>query len=233
MEEKYKVDEIEFEMTHFLLVNNLPFSMTEPLLKFSQALKEKELDRYLHITNITRQKASIIASEGIGPQLKEDIRKIIDNQPYSLIGSDKFGKTFLAISIRYMEENLPFSKMYALIALTDDYTGKKLAEIVNKEVLTTEEPRRNLIGVVSDGAGNMRGPEKGLVSRLQKALPHILSYHCVCHCLALVNEKASRDSLGTLITLVKEISSTFAFSKKKNLNLEQFRVAWKEIQKRF
>jgi len=78
-------------------LNNLPFSITEPLIELCQKLKEKDLINYADSTNLTRQKASVILSHGITPSLIESMDKLMETQPYSLIvdeGADKVGKIF-------------------------------------------------------------------------------------------------------------------------------------------
>ena len=216
--DRHQKDRFDFELTKFITLNNLPFSITEPLIELCQKLKEKDLINYADSTNLTRQKASVILSHGITPSLIESMDKLMETQPYSLIvdeGADKVGKTFLAISIQFLKEGHVCTKLYSLIHLNEDYTGETFYKIVNERILNTSAKKKNVISLVTDGAGNMRGCDNGLSSRMEEQMPYILTIHCTAHVLSLILERATTAVFGDMVELIKSISNTFAFSNQK------------------
>ncbi|MCO5590602.1 hypothetical protein L7F22_044573 [Adiantum nelumboides] len=50
-----------------------------------------------------------------------------------------------------------------------------------------ELPLQKMIGIATDGASVMTGASNGVVSRLKRSIPHLLSFHCIAH----------RESLAT------------------------------------
>ncbi|KAI5062963.1 hypothetical protein GOP47_0021510 [Adiantum capillus-veneris] len=57
-------------------------------------------------------------------------------------------------------------------------------------------PLHKMIGIATDGASVMIGANNGVVSRLKKVVPHLLSFHCVAH-----RESLAADVLGELNVL--------------------------------
>ena len=71
---------------------------------------------------------------------------------------------------------------------------------------------KSIISLTTDGAPSMVGREKGVVSRLKKDNPDLITYHCIIHqsvlCASLDDEY--RGVMETVIKMVNFLRSTSA-----------------------
>lgn len=225
----------EFQVTKFILSNNLPFSITEPLVELFKKLKENDLIRQCNFSKLDRTRARTIATECFSEEIQEKLEEIMDNNFFHLIideVSDGYGNGYLGISIRYLNNNVPITQLYKLIKLEDNYTGEGICQMLEETILFSEVRKHHLISLITDGASNMCGEYKGVSSLLAKSVKHLFWLHCVSHCLNLILENAATNTMGDTVTLVKDISSTFAFSNANHSILSEIQDETDHKQKR-
>ena len=206
----------EFKLAKFISCHNLSFSLIEPLTSFMKELSVDEIIRQSNFSSIDRTRARVIVNEGISMSIKSQLETKMDTSYYHLIideVSDRFGNGYLGISIRYLDTDLsPRTRFYRLIKLKTDCTGEELHKILDETVLFSRIRENNLISIITDGAPAMAAENKGVATRIASSVKHLFWLHCTCHCFNLIIDKASSTCISNIITLVKEISATFAFS---------------------
>ena len=142
-------ERFEFEIIKFVVGNNLSFSLIETLMSLFKTFQEEDLLRQVNFSKLDRKRGSIIANVYISDFIKKIIEMKMDTGFYHLIideVSDRFGKGYLGISVRFLDENLkPSTKFYRLIKLEDDSSGEALFSILMSTILFTEKRRKNFV----------------------------------------------------------------------------------------
>jgi len=133
------IDEVrfKFDLVCFLIVNNLPFHLSQNLLSFIQQTNQMYSSEMIHRANINDNQVTNIATSCIGEVLSERVLAEMINSPYSLsmdLGSDKYGSHYLSISARYFENeksNETHTKFIGLIKMEESTVGEILYQKVN------------------------------------------------------------------------------------------------------
>jgi hypothetical protein len=68
------------------------------------------------------------------------------------------------------------------------------------------------MGICSNEAGNMIGPEQGVCYRLQQRFPHIIVVKHFCHLFNNVFKKAIKAFPDKILSLIKDICNRFSDS---------------------
>ena len=217
-------ERFEFEIIKFVVGNNLSFSLIETLMSLFKTFQEEDFSRQVNFPKLDRKRGSIIANIYMSDFIKRIIEMKMDTGFYHLIideVSDRFGKGYLGISVRFLDENLkPSTKFYRLIKFEDDSSGEALFSILMSTILFTEKRRKNLVSLVTDGTGNMTGEEKGVASRIAEIVPDLFWFHCICHCINLTIRTTCTNATEDMTRFVQEISNTFAFSNIEHAKLQ-------------
>ena len=94
--------------------------------------------------------------------------------------------------------------------LETDTKGESVYRAVEDYFQKKSIPRTNIISCATDGAPSMVGRQRGFLSYLKKAVPKVLTVHCVIHRQHLVAKNLSEklhESLSTVITAVNKIKA--------------------------
>ncbi|XP_040582182.1 SCAN domain-containing protein 3-like [Lepeophtheirus salmonis] len=88
--------------------------------------------------------------------------------------------------------------------------GESVFDIVDNFFKEKKIPLTNALACATDGAPSMIGPYRGFISFLKKAVPGVLTVHCVIHRQHLVAKHLSgrlHKSINTVITSVNKIKA--------------------------
>ena len=94
--------------------------------------------------------------------------------------------------------------------LETDTKGESVYRAVEDYSQKKSIPLTNIISCATDGAPSMIGRHRGFLSYLKKAVPKVLTVHCVIHRQQLVAKNLSKklhESLSTVITAVNKIKA--------------------------
>ena len=94
--------------------------------------------------------------------------------------------------------------------LETDTKGESVYRVVEDYFQKKSIPLTNIISCTTDGALSMVGRHRGFLSYLKKAVPKVLTVHCVIHRQHLVAKNLSEklhESLSTVITAVNKIKA--------------------------
>ena len=225
---------LKFDLTTFIVNNNLPFNLGPKLMKFMQEC----FDRYDPLTisqvKITNHQVSQIVVECLSSEMKQRNLSLLESSPFSISvdeGTDKLGKTYLAISARLFTsllDNEPEDKLLGLLEVGDSSTGEALYKKIKDFIFSSinkEKVEANFMGICCDHSSNMISEkEKGLAERLKKDYPHIFIIHDYSHIFNLVMQEAIDQFPPEIIKIISNICACFGRSSQKKFK-------FKEIQK--
>jgi len=215
----------QFEITGFLMRNSLPFKLAPNLNRLIKQIVSIHSLTDLKNSSITREKASEIAGDIIGPTIKNKLLADLKKSLYSIsIDEAIIQKTeYLAINARYLENDESIQTVTKLIALVDlgkSCTGETLYNAIANLLFTgdgSEERKQNLIGISCDGASKMISTgDKSVTSRLKKEIPHLIGIHDICHALNLVLDRCLDSFPVDYRKIIETISKTFSHSSQRN-----------------
>lgn len=121
----------QFQITKFIIANNLPFSIAENLTKFIQEVNEAHSLEAQAGFNCKDSHVSKFASKSIAPMLKEQYLLDLETKPFSLAidEASKGNISYLAISATYFlspKDAFPRTKIIALIKVQETASGEAL-----------------------------------------------------------------------------------------------------------
>lgn len=112
-------------------------------------------------------------------------------------------------------------------------TSDHVHEALEKVLIDNNLLKKNMVGLATDGASVMRGCKKGVATKFQNELPHLVTSHCMAHRLQLAAEKAANEVpyLIKYIGICNQLAKALKFSPKlcrmfeaaKEMNEEQAR----------
>ena len=89
--------------------------------------------------------------------------------------------------------------------------------------------QKETIAVATDGCSVMRGKHNGLVVRLEREIPHLVSIHCVAHDLQLAILDASSDLECMSKTFDPTLKSLFNFYLRSGGISVSSRFSWRKV----
>ena len=225
---------LKFEIVSYLIAHNLPFSFAESLLDFVQSVQSKYETETVNRTRIYDENVIFIARDCIASDIKEKIRAQMRTSSFSIAvdgGHDKFGKSFLAVSVRYFPQTnsiQPQTKLYGLIEMGESSTGEVLYNKVNELLFSGNDGqllKKNFIGNCTDGAPNMISEkDKGLSNRLKRDNPHIVITHDYCHCYNLIIQEGLAQFPAKIIAIITSMSSHFRRSSQRKTHFRRIQL---------
>jgi len=169
--------QFRFEVTSFLIQNNLPFDLSDKLSAFISTLVQKFTSDELSIFTVDRNHISDIAGSCLGPFFQQSYLNLLKNTPFSLSldeGSIKGNTEYLAVNARYLETSTSLhttTKLIAMIQLEGSKTGETLYNLLVSLLFTGsdgEMRKKMCLGNCTDGAANMISSGNSfLTSRLE------------------------------------------------------------------
>jgi hypothetical protein len=229
---RHKKDNVEyfrFEISNFIVQNNLPFSLCERLASFIQSLVHTHSNSTLLSFTANRKHVTGYISDAIAPLLKEKYFKILETSPFSISideGCAKGNVQYLAVNARFLphtESVKTKTKLIGLIAMGTSSSGKTVFDEVYKLLFSDKEGaerrKQNFIGISTDATSAMISKkEAGATNRLLSQFEQLIVVHDYCHALNLVLEKSVLSFPEYYFTMVKKIVASFHIRPKRLLN---------------
>ena len=213
--------DLDFLFTKFVIENKLPFSSAKPLLSFIQHICANFGLTFIKEYDITRNTVQKI-NNVISQTLKVSIFERLESSPFSLSldgASDRFGKSFLAVCAKYVDENHDSvnSKLLSIIPLGGSSTGEVLYEKIKETILKNERIESNFMGICTDEGPNMVGKDKGIASRLQKEYAYLVNMSDPSHLYNTIFKKALKAIPMKVIDMINDITHQFSSNQQKAL----------------
>jgi len=220
-----------FEITNFIIKNNLPFSFAEKFGPFLQKLlQEFTLDSLLQFSVRTKH-ITKIASQCIASTIQEKYLQTLKHTFFSLAideSSMKGTTEYLNISARFFDQEdseRTVTKLLGVIQLDGSKTGKTIYDLVEGFLFTGlegKERKKKLMGIATDHGSNMiSSVGAGVTNRFQSDLPYLVITHDFCHALSLILEDCIQSFPTEFQDIVKNISSMFSRSPSRAANFKR------------
>jgi len=188
-------ESFRFDLMTFIVQENLPFEFVDTFMTFMKGLLNSYKTKSL-LSFIMNRKILTSITNSTGKIYKEKYLKILESTPYSLAvdeGTTKMNETYLGINAKFMVSDAILeakTKLLGLIKLGKSSAGESLYNLVKDFLFSGEGKEKrlgNLMGIVSDGATNMRSLQgAGLTNRFKSEVKHIVTMHDFCHVKNLV-----------------------------------------------
>lgn len=233
---------LKFEVARFIITHNLPFSFGKSLVEFIQYIANRFDLLTIEDTSVYNKQISHIAKNCVASTIKERYLSLLETSPFSLSideGTDKSGKSYLALSVRCFLEsnnNEPEEKFLCLIKLEDSSTGEVLYDKINEILfhgIKADILKSNFIGICSDHGSNMLSnkigyqklteSKKGVLNRFKVDFPHCFVIHDYAHAFNIIIEEGVSKFPAHIISIVNKICAHFSRS-------PQNRVKFRKIQ---
>jgi len=225
---------LKFSITCFLITNNLPFNLGPKLANFFKSTFETYDPSIISQVKLTDHQVNHIAVRHLSSEIKIKNALILESSPFSISideGTDKMGKTYIAISARCFSSPSdiePEDRLLGLIEGGESATGEAIYEKVTNffnSLINKSKFEENFMGICCDHSSNMISEgEKGLTERLRKDYPYIYTIHDYAHIFNLVLQEAIDQFPNRIIKLISSICNHFTRSSQRKCKL-------KEIQK--
>jgi len=128
------------------------------------------------------------------------------------ISSDVHGHSYLAICVRFLEEDnyeRPVTKLFSILPINDSSTGETLFKMISDKIFIEDDIKLNFMGIVSDDGSNMTGEEKGVAQRLKDVYTYIITFKDISHGLNNIFKKALKAIPAHVQSMIISISSHF------------------------
>jgi uncharacterized protein (UPF0305 family) len=117
-------------------------------------------------------------------------------------------ESLLLAYVRFVKDESLVQELLFARQLETDTKGESVFCVVDDFFKEKEIPLLNILACATDGAPSMVGRHRGFISFLKKAVPGVLTVHCVIHRQHLVAKKLSgrlHKSMSTVITAINKI----------------------------
>ena len=216
---------LNFRFAKFILENRLPLAIIDPLLSFIKELQKDFKPEIIRKSSLSRSILKIIIDDCIAKDLKEEITQKLRTRPFSIAldgSSDVFGKAFLGITAKYIEEDnssYPITKLISVLPIEESSTGEEFYRKIKEGLLSDPLIERNFLGIATDEGSNMVSDTKGVSSRLLQDYPYILPIRDFSHIYNLIFKKAMKGFQRDILEIVPSISSHFGRSSQRRSKL--------------
>lgn len=231
--EEQKIEEedlYKFRIAEFIVRNRLAYSLGPSLCSFISEMAANVSLSTFRDAVLSRQTVTDLVQNCIGKTLKEDIYYCMRKSPFSISvdqSSDIYGKNYLAICVKYLEENEceePATKLLSIVQMGESYTGEAIFEKVKAEVLIDKEIEKNIMGVASDQGSNVSSPNVGLAGRLQNEYPYTIHVSDFSHLYHLILKEAVSVFPKDVLNIISDLSSHFSRSPQRRAKFEAVQV---------
>ena len=152
----------------------------------------------------------------------DNLNTILENKKFSLFvdeGTDISNTKLLCMVVRYFcdEKQCVVTQLLEILPLdAANCTAEALADAVVKCLEKRNIPLKNIIAMASDNASVMVGNNNSLMTKLQlHADKSFIAIKCICHSLHIVASKAAMMLPRNVEDLIRNISSYFSHSSKR------------------
>lgn len=229
-----KIATAEVLFSGYFSEHHVPFVHIDHLLDVcKKAFPDSEIAKKL---SFKRTKLSYIIQDGIAYHEKLELNEVCRKQKFSLIideSTDVSVTQVLAIVIRYFD----LIKLDVVDALLDTVVVENgsAAGLFNAVQTVFQErniPFSNVIGFGSDNCSTMLGKKSGFQKLLKDVVPTVFVLGCVCHSFALCASHAVSVLPSFLESLLKNLTSYFSRSSKRQNDFAMIQDAVQVVQHR-
>jgi hypothetical protein len=224
-----KLKQLETSMVAFLVENNLPISLIEPLNEFCKSLPDKNIVNQL---SLAKQKATNIIRQGLRPYFNEQLINDLQQNFFSIFideTSDINSKSLLGVVVSYFSvtENRTNVDVLDVVEL-NDWTAQGIYNSMMEVLMDNNIPLHNWVGFCADTTNVMMGQEKSVAQLIKQNFPSVIIIKCSCHSIHLVASYACKKLPNSLEDLVRNIYSHFKRSAKRTKDFEDFQKFYNE-----
>ena len=185
-----------FLAAYWLLKEEISLRKLLPLLKVVEKMGLTNLKHFQHRSEGSVQELFLT----IGSTLKRQIiSKVKQSQSFGILldeVTDVSVKNQMVFFIQYVDATTKRTEVafFAVADVLEESTSansETLHKVVEKILSVLGDDVRKLSSAVTDGASVMTGKLNGLMARLKKDFPSLVSVHCICHRLALACVKSA------------------------------------------
>lgn len=220
----------EGRICSFIAENNLPFSLSKPLLDLTKAIcpsspMETEMLQQLKLgatkcTNIIRQGLGYNFSKSLVETLKTTMFSIIPDET-----TDVSCEKQLALCVVYFDyEKLEVVTSFFDMVVVEKSDAESLYAAIKKCFEDKNIPLKNIVGFASDTCNVMFGEKHSVASRMKAEFPHISFIKCSCHMIHLCMSHACLKLSTRLEDLCRNIFSHFSRSSLRQHELKEFQM---------
>lgn len=181
-----------------------------------------------------RTKLAYIIQDGIAHYEKLEINEICRQQKFSLIideSTDISVTQVLAVVVRYFDlTTLDVADALLDIIVVENGSAQGLFNAVKDMFEEKNIPLSNVIGFGSDNCATMLGKKGGFQKLLKDVVPDVFVLGCVCHSFALCASHAVSVLPAFLESLLKDLTSYFSRSSKRQNDFALIQDAVKIVQ---
>lgn len=119
-------------------------------------------------------------------------------------------ESLLLAYVRFVKDESLVQELLFARQLETDTKGESIFRVVDDFFKEKDIPLSNILACATDGAPSMVGRHRGFISFLKKAVPGVLTVHCVIHRQHLVAKNLSgrlHKSMSTVITAINKIKA--------------------------
>ncbi|XP_077991530.1 zinc finger protein 862-like [Glandiceps talaboti] len=133
----------------------------------------------------------------------ETVRAIEGSSFYSVLNDSSTDRSVVEeeiVYVRILEDYRPVTKFLSLQAMPRG-TAEAITNAIDRGFQTElgmneNQWKEKLIGMASDGAAVMIGTRSGVMTRVRRDVPHLVSVHCTAHRLELCLKSSLKQSRG-------------------------------------
>ncbi|KAH7285942.1 hypothetical protein KP509_33G052100 [Ceratopteris richardii] len=208
------------KLAYFFGKQDIALTKYEALCDLAYALDVKDMPLRKDYSSYTNLMAGKDFITSISNYLEVEQKSLVHKSPfYALMldeSTDRALEKHLILYISFLDKegygvcNVQFLK---LILVQDGYAQTKIDAIMNM-ISHMHLDLRKLVGISTDGDSSMLGCRDGLVAKLSRHVPHLISVHCVAHreALAIIDACKSFPCLSYIDKIANKIYSWISAS---------------------
>ncbi|KAH7422047.1 hypothetical protein KP509_13G088000 [Ceratopteris richardii] len=208
------------KLAYFFGKQDMALTKYEALCDLAYALDVKDMPirkDYSSYTNLMEGKEFITS---ISTYLELEQKSLLHKSPFYALMLDESTyrslEKHLIVYISFLDkEGYGFCRVefLKLILVEDGYAQTKFDAVMNM-ISHMHIDLRKLVGISTDGHSSMLGYQDGLVAKLSRYVPHLISMHCVAHreAFAVIDACKSFPCLSYIDKIVDKIYSWISAS---------------------
>lgn len=224
-----QVQHAEAQVLAFMVENNLPLSLTDPLVKVLKELPT--IGEPVQKIQLEEEKVKSMINQGFIPFFKEAVVEKLKNVLFSIVLekiSDKDETTYLAVCVSYCDKNL---QMQVDVLDTIECTTDSVENIFDKLKATITEmegsgvPLKNWVGFLIDTTNTLFVITHHLAMLINEFYPWVIPIRSPCHMAHLAASTACEqlpDNLEKFCQLLHSHFSKTAIETQPLIKLQEF-----------
>ncbi len=131
-------------------------------------------------------------------------------------GTDIANRSIVIMYIHFMGAAGTVLTRFLSVKELQGTTSDDVYTVIKDTLAESSLDIKDMVGIATDGAGVMVGCRTGVVTRLKREIPHLISVHCMAHRLQLASEKAAHNVpyIVKYISVLNQLAKALKFSPK-------------------